>query len=335
MSTTSDFLSQPGFWWGVPAGAIIAGTIGPYITARSVRASDRRKAEQEVRMDERKALRENRQSNQKILRETATAFGEACSSVIEKAIDSKAIFNAVRDAAVTAAGIPDEKEQEKIEFATDLMDEAKKVTTSYNNLRVVAPVAVLEKAVALNTAIIALTRATTLPLSRPPLMNQASLAFEAYTNSVRAELDLEAFTADDTSKAAATYLETLKRQVDEYIKETKDQARRLGFLEPDSVADPSDGSFEIVPPGALRDTAIKAGALTQEHVGKHLGCHDTKSGFNYGAKILQIRRDEASERPGMLLKILHPPFPDGRPEREEQLRMRFSQDLQLLDLPAG
>ena len=41
------------------------------------------------------------------------------------------------------------------------MDEAKRVTTAFNNLRVVAPVPVLKKASALNAAVLALTQATT------------------------------------------------------------------------------------------------------------------------------------------------------------------------------
>jgi hypothetical protein len=50
MSAVSDFLTQPGFWWGVPLGAVVTGVVAPIITARSVRASDARKAEQEREM---------------------------------------------------------------------------------------------------------------------------------------------------------------------------------------------------------------------------------------------------------------------------------------------
>lgn len=334
MSALSDFFTQPGYWWGVPSGAIVAGTIGPLIAARSVRASDRRKAEQEELMDERKATRENRQSNQRILRETATAFSEVCSAVLEKAIDAKAVFNAIRDAALTAGKMPDIKEVEKIEFATDLVDEMKKVTTAYNNLRVVAPVSVLQKAISLNAAMIALTQATTMPLARPPLMKKAGEAFEEFTNAVRAELDLEAFTAEDTERSASSYMEALKLQVQEYIAESRDQARRLGFIDPSAVSDSERGSLEVVEPGGIGVTSIKAGDLTSDHVGKFLGCHDEEFGFNYGAEILEVQRDEASARPGILLRIAHPPFPGARPRRVEQCRLRFTEDLELVELPA-
>src|ERR1700687_4227478 len=40
------------FWAGVPIGAVITGLIAPIITARSLRASDRRKAAQEDKAQE-------------------------------------------------------------------------------------------------------------------------------------------------------------------------------------------------------------------------------------------------------------------------------------------
>ncbi|WP_157933487.1 hypothetical protein [Mycobacteroides abscessus] len=50
MSAVSDFLTQPGFWWGVPLGVVVTGVVAPIITARSVRASDKWKADQEREM---------------------------------------------------------------------------------------------------------------------------------------------------------------------------------------------------------------------------------------------------------------------------------------------
>lgn len=97
MSAISDFLTEPNFWWGGLAGTLVTGVIAPLITARSLRASDRRKAEQEERMDTKKAEREDLRSNRQILREAANAFSEVCSSVFEKAVDSKGVFNTVMD----------------------------------------------------------------------------------------------------------------------------------------------------------------------------------------------------------------------------------------------
>lgn len=328
VSAVSDFLTQPGFWWGVPLGAVVTGVIAPIITARSVRASDKRKADQEREMlalkaqqDEkaqaRKEAREDQESNRKIIRETATAFGEVCSAILEKAMDNKSVFNAVMDAALTMEGMPDIKAMEKIEYSIDLMDETKKLTTAYNNLRVVAPVPLLKKATALNAAIMALVGATTMPLKKPPLMNQAGKAFDEFTNAVRTELGLDAYTAEDVERAKATYLDALQKQVSDYIKETQDEARKFGFLEP----------------GSVPITTIQAGDLTDEHVGKFVGCHDPASGFNYGAKILKVIRVEEGSRPGMLVRIQHPPIPGGKPAHQERMRLRFEQEIQLVDLP--
>ncbi|WP_142276715.1 hypothetical protein [Mycobacterium persicum] len=317
MSAVSDFLTQSSFWWGGLAGAVVTGVIAPLITARSVRASDRRKADQEERMDALKAEREDLRSNRQIIRETATAFSEVCSSVFEKAIDTKGIFNAVIDAAATMQGLPDKKALDKVEYAVDLVDETKRITTAFNNLRVVAPVPVLSAASKLNAAVLALISATTMPLAKPPLVAEAGKAMEDFTNAVRAELGLDPYTAEDADTARKSYMETLTKQMNDYIKETQEEARRFGFLEP----------------GAVPITTIKAGDLTEEHVGKFVGCHDPGSGFNYGAKILKVIRNEEHRNPGMLVRIQHPPIPGGKPAHQERMRLRFDQEIQLVELP--
>ncbi|WP_102143920.1 hypothetical protein [Mycobacterium hubeiense] len=204
-----------------------------------------------------------------------------------------------------------------MEYAVDLMDETKRITTAYNHLRVAAPVAVLEKASALNVAVIALCKATTVPLAKPPLMLQAGKAMEDFTNAVRAELELDPFTAEDVNRVGTTYMEALTKQMNDYIKETQDEAKKFGFLEP----------------GAVPVTAIKAGDLTEEHVGKFVGCHDPGAGFNYGAKIITVIRVEEGNKPGMLVRIQHPPIPGGKPAHQERMRLPFDYEVQMVELP--
>ena len=108
----------------------------------------------------------------------------------------------------------------------------KQLNTAYNNLRMVAPVPVLDKASALLAAVIALAKATTQPLAKPPLLAEAGKAFEDFTNAIRADSGLDAYTKEDMNRAAAGYMETLKRQVEEYISEAKEEFRRKGFPEP-------------------------------------------------------------------------------------------------------
>lgn len=317
MSALSDFLTEPSFWWGGLAGTIVTGIIAPLITARSLRASDRRKATQEDRMDAKKAEREDSRSSRQILRESANEFSAVCSSVFEKAVDSKGVFNTVMDFVQNMNEIPDTKVMDKLEYAVDLMDETKRITTVYNQLRVVAPVSVLEKAAALNAAVLALCKATTVPLGKPPLMIQAGKAMEDFTNAVRAELGLEPFTEEDVNRVGKTYMEALTKQMNDYIAETKADARRYGYLEP--------GGVSIDP--------VRAGDLTQEHIGQFVGCHDPVAGFNYGAKIVSIARKGTAAKPLVEVKLSHPPMPSGRPAHFDTSRLPLDYEVQLVDIP--
>lgn len=312
----AHILTTHEFWAGVPSGAVI-GLAGPLVAARASRKSDGRKADHDEKMHKLKVAQEDLRSNREILREAATNFSAVCSAVIEKALDPKSVFNSVMDAAQNMQGEFDKKAFEKIEFAINLMDEAKQITTAFNHLRVVAPVPVLDAATKLNAAVLALTRATTVPLAKPPLMAEAGKAMENFTNAVRGELGLDPYTADDAVSARQTYMETLTKQMNNYIKETQEEAHRFGFLEP----------------GAVPITPIKAGDLTEEHVGKFVGCHDPDSGFNYGAKILKVIRVEEHQFPGMLVRIQHPPIPGGKAAHQERMRLPFDHEVQLVALP--
>ncbi|WP_147276692.1 hypothetical protein [Tsukamurella tyrosinosolvens] len=284
-------------------------------------------------MDEKKADREDRLRKQTLLRDATKEYGRACSSVLEKAVDIKGIFNAFRDATRTANGLPDEKELEKWEFATDLMDETKKIATPYADLRLVAPRTILEKATALQTAIIELGRHTTSPLIKPPLIEAATKAFDDFTNAVRAELELDTYTAEDVRREASSYMETLKTQVSAYVEEAKADAKKLGFIDLGSADVVSDGSFEVRPPGAISVTPIKAQKLGDEHIGTLLGCH-SPLGYNYGAKVLEISRETPDRSSPVRVRLLHPPSPVGHPAQVGWLQLAADEDVELVDLPA-
>jgi hypothetical protein len=111
-------------------------------------------------------------------------------------------------------------------------------------------------------------------------------------------------------------MEALTEQMNDYIKETREEFRRNGFHEP----------------GAVSTTPIKAGDLTEGHVGKLVGCHDPRTGFNYGAKIVNVIRQEGGPNPGVLLRLRHPPMPSGKPAHEDRSRLRFDHELQLVEV---
>jgi hypothetical protein len=217
MSALLAFITTPQFL----TGSFVSGLLGSGGTYISTRNSDTRKMVHDELMNKRK-----------LAYEAATAFSEVCSGVIEKSMDIKGVFNALLDYARTRQGLPDAKAREKIEYAVDLSNQMKRVTTAFNNLRMVAPVPVLDKANALLAAIMALTKATTQPLAKPPLLAQAGKAFEDFTNAIRAESGLDAYTKEDASRAQMSYMETLQKQVQDYIAEAREEFRRRGFPEP-------------------------------------------------------------------------------------------------------
>jgi hypothetical protein len=49
--------------------------------------------------------------------------------------------------------------------------------------------------------------------------------------------------------------------------------------------------------------------------------------------VLKVIRVEEGSKPGILLRISHPPIPGGKPAHQERLRLRFEQEVQLVELP--
>lgn len=328
-------MSQPGLWWGVPIGTIIGGTVGPYITARSLRASDKRKADQEIKMDDRKAEREDLKEDRKALQDRAHGYVDVCSVVLEKAMDNRAIFNAIRDAAITAGRMPDPMEMEKIEYSVDLMDETKRLTGAYSSLRLAASGAVLEKASALNAAIIAVTGATTFPLAKPPLLKQAAAALDEFVNAVRAELGKDAYTEEDVRRANMTFTTALQSQIEAYVKDAQEAALKLGFLDPTAMSSDPDARDGVSPGGMPDIEDVTAGELSESHVGKHVAISDPSLGVFYGAEIVEVKREGNSSEPTVILTMIHPEIPGAVPERTARVRLRLDQRVPLLNLPAA
>lgn len=94
MSGFVEFVTTPEFL----TGSFVSGLLGAGMGYLSTRNSDKRKM-----------AHEDLRSNRQIIRETATAFSEVCSAVIEKAIDSKNVFNSVLDAAQNMQALAAEK----------------------------------------------------------------------------------------------------------------------------------------------------------------------------------------------------------------------------------
>jgi hypothetical protein len=94
-----------------------------------------------------------------------------------------------------------------------------------------------------------------------------------------------------------------------------------------AVSDSASGASNVT------RTAIKAGDLTQEHVGEFVECHDPTSGIYYGAEILRIMRRDEGKAPGVSIWLQHPTLRSGRLGRQGQAHVRFDEVFQLLGTP--
>lgn len=80
---------------------------------------------------------------------------------------------------------------------------------------------------------------------------------------------------------------------------------------------------------------IRADQLTPEHIGKLIGCHDADLGANYGAKIIEVRRNDEHHNPGMLVAVQHPAKAGlARAGRTDRMRLRFDQEVELFEMMA-
>lgn len=349
MSAVSDFLTQPGFWWGVPLGAVVTGVVAPIITARSVRASDKRKAGQEREMlalkaeqDEkaqmRKEAREDKLRDQQNLHTAAMEFVEVSSDILMTAIDIKGMWNFLRDAFYNQTGQDDPMAEGKLDHSEKVMTAQMRIAVPVNKLKLLAPTDVLDAATRATTAIMTTVQQTTEPFAGRVAHKAASDELNKFISVFREAAGRDPYTDAATQAQVYAFMETLKKQVADYIEEAKADMNAAGFTttpwdQPNADGgSPRPGRFAFVEPGAVPVTTILAGDLTEDHVGKFVGCHDPV-GFNYGAKILKIVRVEKGSRPGMLVRIQHPPIPGGKPARQERMLLSFDHEVELVDLP--
>ncbi|WP_255029238.1 hypothetical protein [Rhodococcus sp. GA1] len=240
MSAISDLLTTPGVWIATPIGAVLGGLGGAFINSRTSKASDERKSAQEDKTNrdkrefeaaqaEAKRRHEEKVEREKAILDAASDFAGACNSILVSAIDVKGAFNFMRDALNNSTGLPDPKAIEKMLFAESQVDEFKNLTGPYQRLQLVASPALLSAATKLNAAIGALNQTITQPLARPVAMKAAADELNCFIATFRAETGREAFTPSDAHRAALSFMDTLKEQVDAFVEEAKSEMRASGF----------------------------------------------------------------------------------------------------------
>ncbi|MUM21916.1 hypothetical protein FZI91_09400 [Mycobacterium sp. CBMA271] len=333
----------------------MAGTIGPYITARSVRASDKRKADQEREMltlkaaqDEktqaRKEEREDKLREHESLYTAAMDFVEVSTGILITAIDMKGVFNLMRDLVNGRAGVDDPMAEAKFDHSEKVMDAQMRIAVPMNKLKLVAPNAILDAATRTSLAIVTTVRQTTEPFAGRVAHQAAAKELDSFYNVFREEVGREPYSGEQAQEQALSFMASLKHQVDDYIEEAKADMKAAGFKttpwdkpsdnDESPESDDEARRFGLVEPGAVPITTVKAGELTEEHVGKLVVCNDPQTGFNHGAKIVGVTRVENGPKPGIVLRLAHPPRPGGRPAQETQSLVRFDQEVQLVEMPS-
>ncbi|WP_431949657.1 hypothetical protein [Nocardia lijiangensis] len=226
MSVVSDFFTQPGFGWGALLGA---GVVGPAVGAWSLRASDKRKANQEHAVLDRKEGREDQLREQQTVFDAATAFAAECSDVLMNAVDTKAVFNAIRDALIGAAGKPDPNAGAKLDEAAKQAEATKRITTPLNKLKMVGSEKLVASATRVSTAVLTVLRTTTEPFARQVALKAAADELATFINDFREESGRERYEASDAERDAMSFMDTLKKQVDAYMEEAKRDMKAAGF----------------------------------------------------------------------------------------------------------
>lgn len=355
MSPVSDFLTEPSFWWGSLAGSLVTSVVAPLITARSVRASDKRKADQEREMlalkaeqDEkaqaRKEAREDKLRDQQNLQTAAMEFVEVASDILVTTIDIKGTWNFMRDAFYNRTGQDDPMAEAKFDHSEKVMTAQMRIALPVNKLKLVAPTEVLDAVTRATAAIMTTVQQTTEPFAGRVAHKTASDELNKFISVFREAAGRDSYTDEATQAQVYAFMETFKKQVADYIEEAKADMKAAGFKTTpwdkpsadDKSPEPGTEARRVgfVEAGAVPITTIRAGDLTENHVGKFLGCNDPQTGFNYGAKIVSVTRVDNGPKPGIVLRLAHPPMPSGKPAHGTQSLLRFDQEVQLVEIPS-
>ncbi|MDM3973778.1 hypothetical protein QRB36_06320 [Mycobacterium marseillense] len=339
MSGFLEFVTTPEFL----TGSFVSGLLGAGIGYVSTRSSDKRKFTHEEKMQTRKEDREDKLRDQQNLHTAGMEFVEVCSDILMTTIDIKGLWNIMRDWFYDQTGEDDPMAERKFGHSEKVMAAQMRIAVPVNKLKLVAPTEVLDAATRTTAAIMMTVQQTTEPFAGRVAHKTASDELNKFISVFREAAGRDPYTDAETQAQVYAFMETLKQQVADFIEEAKADMKAAGFTSTPWDQPSADGGsstpggsrrarFSSVEPGGVPVTTIQAGDLTEDHVGKFMGCHDP-AGFNYGAEILKVVRVEEGSRPGMLVRIQHPPIPGRKQARQERMLLRFDHEVELVDLP--
>ncbi|ANZ25177.1 hypothetical protein A4U64_11200 [Rhodococcus sp. WB1] len=180
-------------------------------------------------IEENRRAAEGKKEYDKLVLEAATTYAQTCSVALDEALDTDGLFNLVKDAFDTAAGLPDENAARKILFAADQTRNLKALARAFNSLQMVAPPEVLTPATRLNAAMAALLQTVTEPLAKALAFKSATDELKQFIDAFRAYIGYAPYTAEDAKRDAVSFVETLRQQVNQYVMRAKEEFRAAGF----------------------------------------------------------------------------------------------------------
>lgn len=118
---------------------------------------------------------------------------------------------------------------EKLAFAETQVSEMKRLSQSLHNLKLFASKELMDAASRVYQAMQVVVGQTTEPMAKAAAMKAAAEELHGFVNIFREEQGLLPYEQSDAEKAQASYMETLKKQVDAFQKEADEHLQKAGF----------------------------------------------------------------------------------------------------------
>lgn len=235
MSIWSDFVWTPQFL----TGSLVSGVLTSGFTYFNTRASDTRKFAHDTELLKRKESREDLTEEQRADRAekrrqdesliaSAEEFTQVCTEILVDSVDTEGAFNMLRDLFNNAQGNEDTAADKKLAHGAKVAEAQKRIAVPFAKLKLTASTEVCDAATKASIAILTVGRMTVQPFAVVAAQRIASDELNSFINVIRKEIGRAEYTADDAKRATFSFMETLQRQVDDFVEQSRDEMRAAG-----------------------------------------------------------------------------------------------------------
>ena len=180
-------------------------------------------------MLERKEERENKIRDDDRMYQASKEFASVVGDVLMNAMDTKGVFNAIRDMINNKTGTPDPMAMQKLMFSQMQVTEAQRIVVPFGQVKMDCPPEIVGKATRVNAAIMTLANQTTEPFAKQLAIKVAADELDAFFNTFRDLAGQDRYSKTETQRDVNSFLATLKLQVDAYMEEAKKDMKAAGF----------------------------------------------------------------------------------------------------------